>query len=147
MLAAWTIGLILAVVSIVIHYEALHQIALRIGQVADERRRWVVLGVILLFLTHGAEIWLFAGGYIVADLWLDIGDLRGNFDGEIIEYVYYSSMTYTTVGYGDIHPTGAIRTMAGIEALVGLMMIAWSGAFTVFFLQPRWARDSHMDDK
>ena len=35
-------------------------------------------------------------------------------------------MTYTTVGFGDVVPLGAICFMAGVEALTGLVMITWS---------------------
>jgi hypothetical protein len=42
--------------------------------------------------------------------------------------VYFSVVTYTTVGYGDIHAIGDLRFLAGLEALVGLTL---TSLFTV----------------
>jgi hypothetical protein len=33
------------------------------------------------------------------------------------------------VGYGDIVPLGALRLVACVESLNGLLLLAWSGAF------------------
>ena len=52
-----------------------------------------------------------------------------------------SVVTYASVGYGDIRPTGFIRTMCGFEALTGILMMAWSAAYTVSRLQELWAED------
>lgn len=37
---------------------------------------------------------------------------------------YFSIITFTTIGYGDISPSGNIRIVAGIEGLLGVLMIA-----------------------
>ncbi|MEM9882591.1 MAG: potassium channel family protein, partial [Planctomycetota bacterium] len=44
--------------------------------------------------------------------------------------VYFSAAVYTTVGFGDITPVGHLRLLVGIEALTGLMLVAWSASFT-----------------
>lgn len=46
---------------------------------------------------------------------------------------YFSFITYTTVGYGDITLDPPWRMMAGIEALNGILLAGWSTAllFTV----------------
>jgi hypothetical protein len=43
--------------------------------------------------------------------------------------VYFSLVTYTTVGYGDVVPTEHWRLLAGVEALTGILMCGWSAAF------------------
>jgi hypothetical protein len=43
-----------------------------------------------------------------------------------IEAIYYSGIKFTTVGYGDISPTGIARIVAIIEGLIGILL---SGAF------------------
>ena len=43
--------------------------------------------------------------------------------------VYFSAVTYTTTGYGDIVLPGPWRLVGGIEALTGILMCGWSAAF------------------
>lgn len=42
---------------------------------------------------------------------------------------YFSSVTYTTVGYGDLVLPEAWRLIGGIEALTGILMCGWSTGF------------------
>ena len=42
---------------------------------------------------------------------------------------YFSLVTYTTIGYGDIVLGPGWRVLAGIEALTGLLLVGWSTAF------------------
>lgn len=42
---------------------------------------------------------------------------------------YFSSVTYTTVGYGDLVLPEAWRLVGGIEALTGILMCGWSTGF------------------
>lgn len=41
---------------------------------------------------------------------------------------YFSLATYTTVGYGDVVLGTAYRNIGGCEAIVGILMVAWSTA-------------------
>ncbi len=43
--------------------------------------------------------------------------------------VYFSAVTYTTVGYGDLVPPQAWRLLAGVEGLTGILMCGWSTGF------------------
>ncbi|MFY0646602.1 MAG: two pore domain potassium channel family protein [Sulfitobacter geojensis] len=38
------------------------------------------------------------------------------------DYVYFSAVTFTTLGYGDITPSGASRIVALVEALLGYLV-------------------------
>jgi Ca2+/Na+ antiporter len=42
---------------------------------------------------------------------------------------YFSAVTYTTVGYGDLVLPKDWRLVGGIEALIGILMCGWSTAF------------------
>lgn len=42
---------------------------------------------------------------------------------------YFSSVTYTTVGYGDLVLSEPWRLVGGIEALTGILMCGWSTGF------------------
>ncbi len=43
--------------------------------------------------------------------------------------LYFSSVTYTTVGYGDVVLPEGWRLTGGVEALTGILMCGWSTAF------------------
>lgn len=43
--------------------------------------------------------------------------------------LYFSSVTYTTVGYGDVVLSREWNLVSGIEALTGILMCGWSTGF------------------
>jgi voltage-gated potassium channel len=43
--------------------------------------------------------------------------------------VYFSLVTYTTIGFGDVVLGPGWRVLAGIEGLTGIVLIGWSTAF------------------
>ena len=52
--------------------------------------------------------------------------------------MYFSAVTYTTLGMGDMFPIANVRLIAGVEALTGLMMIGWSASFTYLAMEKFW---------
>ena len=55
-------------------------------------------------------------------------------------HFYFSIASYTTLGIGDILPHGNIRIVAGLEALNGLVLVAWSASFTYLIMERLWGR-------
>lgn len=49
--------------------------------------------------------------------------------------IYFSLVTFTTLGYGDITIGSAHRILAGLESINGIMLIGWSTAFMFFVYQ------------
>ncbi|MCP4883780.1 MAG: two pore domain potassium channel family protein [Flavobacteriales bacterium] len=43
--------------------------------------------------------------------------------------LYFSLVTFTTLGYGDITISSANRVLSGLEAINGITLIGWSTAF------------------
>jgi ion channel len=43
--------------------------------------------------------------------------------------LYFSAVTYTTTGYGDLVLPAAWRLVGGVEALTGILMCGWSTGF------------------
>lgn len=43
--------------------------------------------------------------------------------------IYFSAVTYTTTGYGDLVLPEAWRMVGGVEALTGILMCGWSTGF------------------
>ena len=51
---------------------------------------------------------------------------------------YFSITSYTTLGIGDLYPTGALRIISGIEALNGLVMAGWTASLTYLYMEKFW---------
>ena len=56
--------------------------------------------------------------------------------------LYFSAVTYTTTGYGDIVLPQEWRLVGGIEALTGILMCGWSTGF-FFAVVHRLAQSRH----
>ncbi len=67
-------------------------------------------------------------------LWASIYQLTGAFT-TFQESLYFSMVTYTTLGYGDLLLTGHYRIMGALEAANGVIMLGWSTAIVVFTIQ------------
>ncbi|WP_430231178.1 ion channel [Nitrosomonas communis] len=90
-----------------------------------------------LLVAHIPDIWISAFGFMIAHRSAEYGHIRGIDNGDIIiiDYIYYSSVVYTIVGFGDLVSVGAIRMLTAAEGLVGLAMITWSVSFTFIAMQ------------
>jgi Ion channel len=131
----------LAVISLIIavHYEVLRNSLSLLPTVSRRRRQRVVLLILIILTTHAIEIWFFGIAYLVLMQHEIFGSISGQTPiASILDYVYYSAMVYTTVGFGDLLPYGPIRFMSGMEALTGLVMITWSASFTFLEMQRDW---------
>lgn len=90
-----------------------------------QRRPLLVLTIATLgvFAVHTIEIWLFALLY----------RLLGSFNS-FEEALYFSTVTYATIGYGDFTLPHAWRVLGAIEGATGVIMLGWSTAFLVSLL-------------
>ena len=138
MLAITAITIVVSAFVIVVHCETMTWLTKIARRAHLPIRIGLLIGVFNLFAAHSLEVWIFAGGLYFANEIADLGSLSGAFDGSARDYLYISLVNYTTLGYGEIVPTGHLRTICGFEALTGLLMMAWSAAFTVFQLTIRW---------
>ena len=59
----------------------------------------------------------------------------------LFDAVYFSATAYTTLGLGDLSPVGAIRMLAGMESVTGLLLITWSASFTYLEMSRLWTDD------
>lgn len=76
-----------------------------------------------VFAIHAIEIWLYAS------LYLALGAL-----GHVEEALYFSTVSYASVGYGDVLMPHAWRILGAIEGATGIIMLGWSTAFLVSLL-------------
>ena len=140
-MVSWIIAGILVVATVVTHYEALRFLDWAVARLPGPHRWRIVLVMLGCFCAHIVEVIVFAAGLYSAATWLQLGTIEGTVDGGFGDYIYFSLVNYTSLGIGDIYPTGDLRLLAGVEALAGLMMITWSATFT--FLEMR----NHWDDR
>ena len=83
------------------------------------RRVWLLLRVFLwIVLLHLIQAGLWAVVYWLAH---EVPTLE--------TAVYFSLVTYTTIGFGDVVLGPGWRVLAGIEGLTGVLLIGWSTAF------------------
>jgi hypothetical protein len=149
MVGGWVVVLVtllLAALVIFLHYEALRGCIHLLPKLAHRRRQRVVLLILIILATHAAEITLFALGYRFLLGFEGLGELAGATAARFSDYMYFSSVVYTTVGFGDIVPHGPIRFMVGTEALMGLVMITWSATFTFLEMQRDWPKPTGRRD-
>ena len=86
----------------------------------------------------GADTWLFilvAAWIVVLHLfeicvWAMFYFWRGAIP-DLPSALYFSAVTYTTTGYGDIVLPQDWRLAGGVEALTGILMCGWSTGFFV----------------
>lgn len=55
---------------------------------------------------------------------------------------YFSAVTYTTTGYGDLVLPPNWRLVGAIEALTGILMCGWSTGFFVAIVSRRFSADT-----
>lgn len=142
-MAAMAVVTIVVLTCLLIHYECLRLTSALIPRLTMMPPRTRILAVMVaVFAAHTLEVWFFAGAYGATEHWLGLGGFSGQGSRmqSIEDYVYFSVVSYTTLGFGDIVPTGGLRLMAGVEALVGLLLIGWSASFTYLEMQQLWAQ-------
>lgn len=141
-LLGWIIATGLVLITIGIHYEIMRLVSDYVIPWAMKRfhdRRTMTLMIGSLIFGHILEIWVFGLALSAMALMPELGHLSGDFDGTWDAFLYFSAVNYTSLGYGDILPHGALRSVAVSEALAGLMMIAWSASFTYLKMEQIWA--------
>ncbi|HWU03105.1 MAG TPA: ion channel [Novosphingobium sp.] len=86
----------------------------------------IVLAIIAL---HGIEIWAFAL------VFLGTGAVRG-----LESSLYFSTISYSTVGYNDAHIAPDWRLLGAFESILGVILLGWS---TSFFFRMLGRIDAH----
>jgi hypothetical protein len=80
----------------------------------------MVTTVLGLFAVHSVEVWTWAGAYAA------LGAIP-----KFEDALYFSTVTFSTVGYGDIILAPAWRLLGSLEGVNGFILIGWSTAYLV----------------
>ncbi len=138
MTLAILVNILVVLMAVIIHYEFLLRLNLLMPKLKIWHRSRIIFGVLGALVAHAVEVWIFAISYFLmirAEGW---GTLTGRFDGSLLDCVYFSFTTFTTIGFGDIEPVGRLRYLTGLEALTGLVLITWTASFLFIEMQKYW---------
>jgi voltage-gated potassium channel Kch len=80
----------------------------------------MVATVLGLFLVHTVEVWMWAAAYFI------LAPIHSFADS-----LYFSTVTFSTIGYGDITLGPDWRLLASLEGINGMLLIGWSTAYLV----------------
>ena len=110
----------------------IRQLKLRAPLFLPPRSVWLDLRILLfvvvaLMTLHLLEIALWAEAYYASEWVEQIPTMADAF--------YFSAVTFTTLGYGDITLTGNWRVVSGVEAMSGILLIGWSTALLFALVQ------------
>ena len=128
MITELLLGTVVVSLTVVVHTFGLIGVANLMNRVAGrhpihEFRSKVISMVILvhgLLAVHTLEIWIWAAVYRVTGAIATISDA-----------MYFSAITFSTLGYGDRLIDVEWRMLAGMEGLSGFVLIGWSTAYLV----------------
>ncbi len=141
MLLTLIISLVLIFICVAIHYEALYRFGSICQALKIRGRMTVAAGSIWALVAHTMQVWLFGTTYYFfaknSPSNSIVSPTGEEFHG-FMDAIYFSFITYTSLGYGDLVPEGPIRFMAGAEALVGLVFIAWTASFLYLKMEHNW---------
>ena len=134
---AITVGLQSIATSIILR--KLRSIAQASSREWEKKHRVLILGIVAscLAVKHYIDMVLWAFAYWAFDV-------RQEFD-EFESALYFSSVTYTGLGYGDIVLTGSWRLMCGLQAMNGILLFGWSAALLFLIVQRLLIVEQHED--
>lgn len=142
-LIAMAVASILVLATVLIHYEAMRLITEALPRLHIRPRLRIIAVIIGVFVAHTCEVWVFGMTYWLMSGPLAMGTVGGYTTGHFFDFIYFSIVVYTSLGFGDIQPFEHVRMIAGVEALVGLLMIGWSASFTYLMMEKLW--DEHRE--
>ena len=139
------VGFLVTALVVIIHYEGVHWLARRYSGRMPKRDRGAMLRIIFALLgLHIVEIWCYGLAYWGLVQVPDAGFVHGEHGADtLFDAVYLSAITFSTVGFGDLAPVGAIRLISGLESLTGLLLITWSASFTYLEMSRLWREPEH----
>lgn len=85
---------------------------------------WVGGAILVMFIVSLLEVMVWAGTFLVLDA------VEG-----FEQALYFSMVTFTTLGYGDVTLDEGWRLLASFEAANGIIMFGWTTAIVIAVVQ------------
>ncbi len=101
----------------------------RFGHITSQLGKAIFISVLTtwMFLAIILESWIWALVYLYDPLVTVLTDME--------TAMYFSMVTFTTLGYGDVVLTGQGRSLATIQAANGVIIFGWTTALIYYYIQ------------
>lgn len=146
LIAQFVIGSLLIALTVVIHAVALDYLMRSIRRSKGWVKRmfkdhWkiplLVKAVLGVFIAHIVQIWIWALFYMA-------GGMITSFE----EALYFSTSTFTTVGFGDVYLSKENwRLVSSFQSANGFILFGWSTAFIFEVMSNLYKDDIHHHDQ
>jgi uncharacterized BrkB/YihY/UPF0761 family membrane protein len=129
------VGTVMIALCVLVHGFGLFSLERVVRRIYTEERRgrirplswrgnlFTLVMVFALIFLHFVEIWLFALLYAWVNALPNIPDA-----------LYFSTISYSTIGYSDAEIAHDWRMIAALEGILGIILLGWSTAFFVRLL-------------
>lgn len=129
MIVQLLLGTLVIVINTVIQAEMFAAFAGRLESIILGLRRYfrrftntaaVVIGVLFVMLVYSVNVWIWAAAFYAVGAFADFEPA-----------LYFSLVSFTTVGFGDITLNHEWRLLSGLTAAHGFLSFGWSAAYMV----------------
>lgn len=134
---AWAIlfAVVLFGLSGLVHVRAMNFVMTATKRAPFAQPSRLLFALYTLAIAHIVEAGLYALGFSFGEI-IGLGGFAQENVDTFMDVFYFSVVNYSSLGLGDIYPTGHLRFLAGVEALNGFLLISCS-ASTIFLVVTR----------
>ena len=132
---------LLVIASCMAYYELMYFIWHMVDNIKLPHRLKMFLVLVCIFFVHIVTVLVYGGLYY----WMMRHDYGYLFHTstqahvhDLSEYIYFSVVTYSSLGMDDVLPSGRVRFLSGAEVLNGMVLIAWSASYTYISMEKFW---------
>ena len=88
-------------------------------------------------------VWMFLAIVLKALLWVCLYLINPRITTlpDLVTAFYFSMVTFTTLGYGDVVLSGSWRVLASIQAANGMIIFGWTTALIFYFIQQIYRKE------
>ena len=104
------------------------------------RPRWRIVIVICgAYFSHLLQILLFTAGFLLLTNFFGLQATHPGGGPLPFDYaLFYSVESFTSLGSSSTYPLGPLRLFAGLEGVIGLLLIGWSTSYTYLVMREYW---------